>query len=379
LPIPSPRRFPRAWLLAALALGAALAAPVTVLAGGSVSATPAVPEAAEDQPIPVPREQRPGDTAGFRLPFALGTNVTVEQAWNTTFSHNGKAAYAYDFAVPLGTPVVAAADGVVSYVHDGEVGCGGAALLMKANLVVIDHADGSSTQYGHLSTISVKVGDVVAAGQEIAKSGDTGYSQCLPHLHFARQYQGGVVTQSVPVYFEGYADQELHDGEVVTAEGPACAAPTPDAAVTGNLPVGSFCGAYYRGALNGSATFTRHEAVLDFDWATHGPGGYWLDDAKLGFSARWSGRFVFASVGTYAIDVVASGAVVVSIDGVPLLNQSVDGGRPIETVATRNLGVGIHQVDVQYQSTAGHGVLKVGWSLPPRDTRTFGASSVDDG
>jgi len=350
-----------------------------VLAGEPASSTAVVPKTAKHQPIPVPREQRPGDTAGFRVPFADGVSVTVEQAWNTSFSHNGKAAYAYDFAVPLGTPVVAAADGVVSYVHDGEVGCGGAARLMQANLVVIDHADGSATQYGHLSTIGVKVGEVVTAGQEIAKSGDTGYSQCLPHLHFARQYQGGVVTQSVPVYFQGYADQELHDGEVVTAAGPGCTAPTQGATLTGQDPIGSFCGAYFGGAPDGPATFSRRDAVLDFDWSTRGPGGYWLDDAKHGFSARWSGQFVFASVGTYVIEVIASGAVIVSIDGVPVVDRSIDSGPPIETVGARNLGVGTHRVDVQYQSTAGHGVLKVGWSLPPRDTRTFGASSVDDG
>jgi murein DD-endopeptidase MepM/ murein hydrolase activator NlpD len=375
--IRGPRRLPGAWILAILVL--ALAVPGTVVAGGLGSVTPGTPKAAKDQPIPVPREQHPGDTAGFRFPFAVGVNVTVEQAWNTTFSHNGKAAYAYDFAVPLGTPVLAAADGVVTYVHDGEVGCGGAELLMKANLVVIDHPDGSASQYGHLASVGVKEGDVVVAGQEIGKSGDTGYSQCLPHLHFARQYQGGVVTQSVPVYFEGYADKELHDGEVVTAAGPACAAPTPDGTVTGDLPVGSFCGAYYGGAFDGPVTFTRRESLLDFDWRSHGPGGYWLDDAKLGFSARWSGQFVFASVGNYTIGVIASGAVIVSIDGVPVVDRWSDSGRSIDTLVARNLNAGIHQVDVKYQSTAGHGVLKVSWGLQPSITRTFGPSALDDG
>jgi murein DD-endopeptidase MepM/ murein hydrolase activator NlpD len=367
LPNPSPRRFPRAWLLATLALGVALAAPGTVLAGGPTSTSAFTAKTAKDQPIPVPREQHPGDAAGFRLPFAVGVNVTVEQAWNTTFSHNGKAAYAYDFAVPLGTPVVAAADGVVSYVHDGEVGCGGPALLMKANLVVIDHADGSSTQYGHLSTIGVKVGDVVTAGQEIARSGDTGYSQCLPHLHFARQYQGGVVTQSVPVYFEGYADEELHDGEVVTAAGPACAAPSPEGTVGGKIPVGSFCGAYYRGAFDGPATFTRHDGFLNFDWRSHGPGGYWLDDAKLGFSARWSGLFPFASAGVYTIGVIATGGVIVTIDGVRVVDRWVDDGRPTNLVLTTAIGAGLHRVDVEYLASPGHGLLKVGWGRLPAD------------
>ena len=359
MPLSGRRRFSRVPLLAILAL--ALAAPGTVLAGGPGSATAVTHRAAKNQPIPVPREQHPGDTAGFRLPFAIGVNVTVEQAWNTTFSHNGKAAYAYDFAVPLETPVLAAADGVVEYVHDGEVGCGGPDLLMKANIVVIDHPDGSATQYGHLSSIDVKVGDVVVAGQEIGKSGDTGYSQCLPHLHFARQYQSGAVTQSVPVYFQGYANQELHDGEVVTAAGPACAAPTADGTVVGELPVGSFCGAYYGGAFDGPVTFTRRDGFLNFDWRSRGPGGYWLDDAKLGFSARWSGLFAFPSAGAYTIGVIASGGVIVTIDGVRVVDRWVDDGRPTDIVLIKAIGAGVHRVDVEYLSSVGHGTLKVGW------------------
>ena len=360
--IPGRPRYRRAWILATLAL--ALAAPGTVFAGGPGSDTGVTSRIERHGPIPVPREQHPGDSAGFRLPFAFGVNVLVGQVWNTTFSHNGKAAYAYDFAVPLGTPVLAAADGVVAYVHDGEIGCGGPDMLMKANLVDIDHPDGSATQYAHLSSVGVKVGDVVVAGQEIGKSGDTGYSQCLPHLHFARQYQGGAVTQSVPVYFEGYADRELHDDEIVTAAArPACAAPKPDRTITGDLPAGSFCGAYYRGAFDGPVASTRRDGFLNFDWRSHGPGGYWLDDANVGFSARWSGRFVFASVGTYTIGVFASGAVIVSIDGVQVVNRWIDRGEPIAIAPRLWLQAGVHQVDVDYLSTHGQGVLKVDWHL----------------
>ena len=358
--IPVRPRFPRAWILATLAL--ALAAPGTVFAGGPGSDTGVTSRIARHGPIPVPREQHHGDTAGFRLPFAFGVDVLVGQVWNTTFSHNGKAAYAYDFAVPLRTPVLAAADGVVAYVHDGEIGCGGPDMLMKANLVDIDHPDGSATQYAHLSSVRVKVGDVVVAGQEIGKSGDTGYSQCLPHLHFARQYQGGAVTQSVPVYFEGYADRELHDDEIVTAAArPACAAPKPNGTITGDLPVGSFCGAYYRGAFDGPVTFARRDGFLNFDWRSHGPGGYWLDDAKLGFSARWSGLFSFPSAGSYTIGVIASGGVIVTIDGMRVVDRWVDDGRPTDVVLTRAIGAGVHLVDVEYLSSAGHGLLKVGW------------------
>src|SRR2546426_3293163 len=128
---------------------------------------------------------------------------------------------------------------------------------MKANLLVIDHADGSATQYGHLSTIGVKKGDTVRAGEVVGTSGDTGYSQCLPHLHFARQFQGGALTQSVPVYFQGYEREQFHDGDVVTPPPSPCAEPNPEgnAAADTNgkaepnpdskaadAPLDSFCG-----------------------------------------------------------------------------------------------------------------------------------------
>jgi murein DD-endopeptidase MepM/ murein hydrolase activator NlpD len=368
--LPGALRTARVAILAASVL--ALVGPVPALAGTPdpglsgttprpTSTQPTNPTSHKPEQPPEPRVMKPGEASGFRLPFKLGTSATVEQGWNTSFSHNGKAAYAYDFAVPLGTPVVAAADGVVSYVHDGERACGGAELLMKANIVVIDHADGSATQYGHLSTIGVKEGQAVLAGQQIGTSGDTGYSQCLPHLHFARQAQGGAVTQSVPIYFQGYASQEFHDGDVVTPPAAPCPAPTPEGKVAGHPSTATFCGAYYAGAFDGPATFTRSDAFLNFDWRTRGPGGYWLDDASLPFSARWSGDFTFASAGQYTVGVIAAGGVIVSIDGVRVVDRWVDDGQPTNVVLTQVFGAGVHRIDVDYLSTAGHGLLKVGW------------------
>jgi len=340
---------------------------------------------------PEPRLMEPGASTGFRLPFQPGQDVTIDQGWNTYFSHNGKAAFAYDFGVFVGTPVVAAAPGVVSFVHDGETACGGPELRLHANLVIIDHPDGSATQYGHLSTVDVEVGDVVLAGQEIGLSGMTGYSQCLPHLHFARQLQGGPVTQSLPVYFKGYADRQFAFGEIIQAEAaPACpvstthrgieqgkteapasdarvpkaavpkaAAPGADVALT-EPPLGGFCGTYFAPNFEGSAYFTRSDPFLNFDWSK-GPGGYWLDDAKAGFAARWSGRFSFASSGRYTIGIVASGGVRVALDGAWIYSRWVDHAGPIEVVVTKTLGAGIHRIDVEHFTTRGHDVLKVGW------------------
>ena len=77
-----------------------------------------------------------------------------------------------DFALPEGTPVLAADSGTVIFAGDGVYG----------QTVVLEHSWGRS-YYGHLSSIGVHVGDLVTQGQEIAKSGHTGFVTA-PHLHF---------------------------------------------------------------------------------------------------------------------------------------------------------------------------------------------------
>lgn len=80
-----------------------------------------------------------------------------------------------DIAAPVGTPVVAAAPGVVitSGWNDGGYG----------NLVEIQHPDGSITLYAHNNRNLVRVGQQVDQGQQIAEMGSTGYSTG-PHSHF---------------------------------------------------------------------------------------------------------------------------------------------------------------------------------------------------
>ena len=88
-----------------------------------------------------------------------------------------------DLAIPEGTPVYAAAPGrVVTAGWDGGYGL----------LVVIDHGDGYSTYYAHLSQLLVSVGQFVEIGQRIARSGNTGLSTG-PHLHFEIRRDGVAV------------------------------------------------------------------------------------------------------------------------------------------------------------------------------------------
>lgn len=80
-----------------------------------------------------------------------------------------------DIAAPTGTPIFAAAPGVVVYARWNSGGYG--------NLVDIRHADGSLTRYAHNSRIVVQEGQVVEQGQQISAMGSTGHSTG-PHLHF---------------------------------------------------------------------------------------------------------------------------------------------------------------------------------------------------
>jgi murein DD-endopeptidase MepM/ murein hydrolase activator NlpD len=87
--------------------------------------------------------------------------------WGTTH-------YGLDIANSMGTPLVAAADGVV--IEAGPAS--GFGLWVR-----IEHADGTVTVYGHMDTITVNEGEQVKAGDQIATMGSRGYSTG-PHLHF---------------------------------------------------------------------------------------------------------------------------------------------------------------------------------------------------
>jgi murein DD-endopeptidase MepM/ murein hydrolase activator NlpD len=88
---------------------------------------------------------------------------------------NGKQNDGINVAVPEGTPVKAAEDGVVAYSGNELKGYG--------NLVLIRHSNGYVTAYAHASELEVKRGDVIKRGQVIAKSGQSG-EVGSPQLHF---------------------------------------------------------------------------------------------------------------------------------------------------------------------------------------------------
>lgn len=88
-----------------------------------------------------------------------------------------------DLAAPMGTPVLSAADGRVTYADwAGTYGI----------LVMIDHGDGVVTKYAHNSALRVRPGQTVRAGQHIADLGSTGRSTG-PHVHFEVEIDGEAV------------------------------------------------------------------------------------------------------------------------------------------------------------------------------------------
>ncbi|GAA1040219.1 M23 family metallopeptidase [Streptomyces murinus] len=117
---------------------------------------------------------------------AIGTGYRVAGPYWSKGYHTG-----VDFLVPTGTAVHAAEAGEVV-----AAGWGGS----YGYQVVIRHADGHYTQYGHLSAISVRVGQRVAAGARIARSGATG-NVTGPHLHFEVRTGPGFGTDIDPLAY----------------------------------------------------------------------------------------------------------------------------------------------------------------------------------
>ena len=110
--------------------------------------------------------------------WPVGGTLTSTFGWRWGRMHEG-----IDIGAPGGTPIAAAAGGVV--IHAGWMGGYG-------NLVVIDHGGGIATAYGHQSSITVGSGQQVAQGQTIGYVGSTGHSTGN-HLHFEVRVNGAAV------------------------------------------------------------------------------------------------------------------------------------------------------------------------------------------
>jgi hypothetical protein len=183
---------------------------VPAIVFAALAAAPWAPARAADAPDRLRQDLYPAPV-GYLLPWEGGTTHAVTQGEETTFTHNGLAAYAYDFDMAFET-VVAARSGRVTMVYDGsDTGGCDPSFASASNYVVIDHGDGTSALYLHLErgSAEVKPGDIVRRGQPIATSGDTGVTCSddggpAAHLHFQvqRTDEEHYFAQSLPIAFD---------------------------------------------------------------------------------------------------------------------------------------------------------------------------------
>ena len=166
--------------------------------------------------IPGPLDPDIDNDHRYRVPLAPDQPLHIGQGFGGRFSHDlPHSRYAVDFALPVGTPVHAARAGTVMdierYFHragrdperDGP----------RANYVRILHNDGSMAVYAHLdyNAVRVRPGERVEVGQELGRSGNTGFSTG-PHLHFAVQVNRGMRLVSVPFRMDDHKGRAIYTG-----------------------------------------------------------------------------------------------------------------------------------------------------------------------
>ncbi len=108
-----------------------------------------------------------------------GDRVTSPFGFTREFIYpNGKKSktihYGEDYGLPIGTPVLASASGIVVFAEER---------IISGNTIIIEHLPGLYSMYYHLDSIDIKVGDEVTTQTQIGKVGNTGFSTG-PHLHW---------------------------------------------------------------------------------------------------------------------------------------------------------------------------------------------------
>jgi murein DD-endopeptidase MepM/ murein hydrolase activator NlpD len=143
----------------------------------------------------------PDRTPGL-FSWPSGVRWVTQYFGKTTFTdviYNGSGHNGVDFGTPVGTPIKSVMDGVITDTGDTETACPG---IQYGRWVLVDHQNGLSSLYAHLSVISADAGDVVKRGSIIGYSGNTGYSTG-PHLHLSTFATQGVQVKTVPHPFAG--------------------------------------------------------------------------------------------------------------------------------------------------------------------------------
>lgn len=129
---------------------------------------------------------KPSSSIGFMHPLAWAGSFSSGYGYRWGSFHAG-----IDIAAPAGTPIYAAASGVVTFSGYNSGGYG--------NLIIIDHGNGQETYYAHNSSNYVRVGQQVSKGENIGSVGSTGNSTGN-HVHFEIRNYGSPINPYSYVY-----------------------------------------------------------------------------------------------------------------------------------------------------------------------------------
>lgn len=152
------------------------------------------------------------------LAWPIDDVVITQYFGNTSFAtqnpqvYSGRGHNGVDFGIPTGTNIKSAAGGIVKGVGDTDRACPNASY---GKWVLVEHNNGLSTLYAHLSQPTVSTGDTLSRGEVLGYSGNTGYSTG-PHLHFTVYATQGVQIADLPsrgcgtVYTLPIADQDAY-------------------------------------------------------------------------------------------------------------------------------------------------------------------------
>jgi len=277
--------------------------------------------------------------------------------------------YAWDFDLPEGTEVLAVRSGKVAVFQDKwpPEHCGGLVPIQnppsgyvvsanignEANYVVIDHGDGTSALYLHLSKTSdslkqkAKSGQPIQQGEVIGLSGKTGWTACGPHLHFQVQRSDNSrwFTDSIPASF---SDKDLlaKNPDGLPKEGTAIISDnTPSSTAISNGISGTvYVDTNGNGAQDGGeagsagATVTLSGASLPKEATTDASGNYSFPNLQAGnYTLTLSVPSGYSATTSNPRSVTASGKVVVNFGiAAQSSSQPPDPGAPPRPGATPN-------------------------------------------
>lgn len=168
-------------------------------------------------------KETPPARGGYLLPFD-SKEIKIFQGYNGPYSHSATRRgtcgilsddrFAIDFALPLGTSVIASKSGIVyavinnspQYYEGLDLETG---LRTCANFILLKHADKTLTLYSHLNGKSIQIerGMGIVKGQKIAETGKSGWIGPVHHLHFQALERVG---SSFPVIFDNYPGSLEH-------------------------------------------------------------------------------------------------------------------------------------------------------------------------